>query len=156
MSIACANLFTRNLYKEFWRPDCTELEETRMAKLVSLIVKVGAVVFILAIPQTYAIQLQLLGGIWIIQLCPALLFGLYTRSFNGTALLIGWFVGTGAGTYMAAAKGFTSSIYPLTLFGFTVPAYAALSSVLLNVVVAIVLAPLLDLLARRTVPSPAR
>ena len=24
MSIACANLFTRNLYKEFLRPDCTD------------------------------------------------------------------------------------------------------------------------------------
>ena len=42
-----------------------------MAKIVSLVVKIGAVAFILAIPQAYAIQLQLLGGIWIIQLLPA-------------------------------------------------------------------------------------
>ena len=70
MSIACANLFTRNLYKEFLRPDCSDAEEARMAKIVSLVVKVGAVVFILAIPHDYAIHLQLLGGIWIIQLLP--------------------------------------------------------------------------------------
>jgi SSS family solute:Na+ symporter len=156
MSIACANLFTRNLYKEFWRPDCSEAEETRVAKLVSLIVKIGAVAFILAIPQTYAIQLQLLGGIWIIQLLPALLLGLYTRSFNGHALLAGWAAGTAAGTYMAAMQGFTSSIYPLELFGITIPTYAALSSVLLNLAVAIVLAPLFDLMGRRTLPSPAQ
>src|SRR5262245_62228723 len=47
MSIACANLFTRNLYKEYFRPDCTEKQEATMAKIVSLVVKVGAVVFIL-------------------------------------------------------------------------------------------------------------
>ena len=61
MSIACANLFTRNLYKEYWRPNCSEADEAKMAKIVSLVVKIGAVVFILAIPQAYAIQLQLLG-----------------------------------------------------------------------------------------------
>src|SRR5215475_9086090 len=53
MSIACANLFTRNLYKEFLRPDCTEAQEATVAKIVSLVVKIGAVVFILAIPQVY-------------------------------------------------------------------------------------------------------
>ena len=156
MSIACANLFTRNLYKEFWRPDCTEAEETRVAKLVSLIVKIGAVAFILAIPQTYAIQLQLLGGIWIIQLLPAVLLGLYTRSFSGHALLAGWAAGTAAGTYMAAMQGFTSSIYPLELFGVSVPAYAALSSVLLNFAVAATLSPLFGLFGRRSIPSPAQ
>jgi SSS family solute:Na+ symporter len=156
MSIACANLYTRNLYKEFWRPHCTDAEEARMAKLVSLIVKVGAVIFILAIPQTYAIQLQLLGGIWIIQLLPSVLLGLYTRSFNGHALLAGWAVGMIAGTYMAATQGFTSSIYPLQLFGFTIPGYAALYSVLVNLFVAALLALPLDLLGWRSAPAPAR
>ncbi|MCJ7597511.1 MAG: sodium:solute symporter, partial [Methyloceanibacter sp.] len=102
MSIACANLFTRNLYKEFWRPDCTEAEEARMAKIVSLVVKIGAVAFILTIPHSYAIQLQLLGGIWIIQLLPSILLGLYSRAFNAPSLLMGWATGTAIGTYMAA------------------------------------------------------
>jgi SSS family solute:Na+ symporter len=156
MSIACANLYTRNLYKEFWRPDCSEAEEARVAKIVSLVVKIGAVVFILAIPQAYAIQLQLLGGIWIIQLLPPVLLGLYTRSFNAEALLIGWAVGTAAGTYMAATQGFTSSVYPLTVFGFTVPGYAALYSLIINFLVVVVLTPLFDLVGRRRVASPAR
>jgi SSS family solute:Na+ symporter len=156
MSIACANLFTRNLYKEFWRPNCSEYDEARMAKIVSLVVKVGAVVFILALPQTYAVQLQLLGGIWIIQLLPAILLGLYTRSFNATALFIGWAAGITAGTYMAATQGFTSSIYPLTLFGLTVPVYAALYSVLINFVVTIAITPAFNRLARRSVAPAAR
>jgi solute:Na+ symporter, SSS family len=156
MSIACANLFTRNLYKEFWRPGCSEADEARIAKIASLVVKVGAVVFILAIPQTYAIQLQLLGGIWIIQLLPPVVLGLYSRSFNAPALLVGWASGTAAGTYMAATQGFTSSIYPLTMFGVTLPVYAALYSLLINFVVAIALTPLFDLLARRSAASASR
>ena len=156
MSIACANLFTRNLYKEFIRPDCSEADEARMAKIVSLVVKIGAVLFVLAIPQAYAIQLQLLGGIWIIQLLPAILLGLYTRSFNATALLIGWAAGTLTGIYMAAAQGFVSSVYPLEIFGVTLPGYAALYSVLINFLVAALLSPLLDLMARRSAASAAR
>jgi SSS family solute:Na+ symporter len=156
MSIACANLFTRNLYKEFIRPDCSEAEEARMAKIVSLIVKIGAVVFILAIPQAYAIQLQLLGGIWIIQLLPSILLGLYTRSFNATALILGWAAGTLIGTYMAATQSFTSSVYPLEMLGITIPGYAALYSVVVNFIVAAALSPLFDLLARRGAASTAR
>ncbi|CAH2775630.1 MAG: Na+/solute symporter [uncultured Caballeronia sp.] len=79
MSIAAANLYMRNVHKEFVNTNMTPEQETNVAKLVSLLVKVGAVVFILVLPLTYAIQLQLLGRIWIIQTLPALVFGLYTR-----------------------------------------------------------------------------
>jgi solute:Na+ symporter, SSS family len=144
MSIACANLFTRNLYKEFFRPNCSGADEARVAKIVSLVVKIGAVVFILAIPHSYAIQLQLLGGIWIIQLLPPIVFGLYTRAFNATALLIGWGAGTAIGTAMAASQAFTAPVYPLQIFGVSLPGYAALYSVLINFAIAILLGPLLD------------
>ena len=130
MSIACANLFTRNLYKEFLRPDCSQAQEANIAKIVSLVVKIGAVLFILSLPQDYAIQLQLLGGIWIIQLLPAILLGLYTRCRNASALLMGWAAGLAIGTYMAATQGFATSVYPLSVLGLTLPGYAALYSVL--------------------------
>lgn len=149
MSIACANLFTRNLYKEFWRPHCSDAEEAQVAKIVSLVVKVGAVLFILAIPQAYAIQLQLLGGIWIIQLLPAILLGLFTRGFNAHALFLGWAAGTAIGTYMAATRGFVSSIYPIEIFGVTLPGYAALYSVIVNFLVVVALSPVLDRLFPR-------
>ena len=156
MSIACANLFTRNLYKEFLHPNCSDADEARMAKIVSLVVKIGAVVFILAIPQAYAIQLQLLGGIWIIQLLPPILLGLYSRGFNALALLIGWVVGTAIGTYMAATQGFAASVYPLEILGVTIPGYAALYSVAINLLLAVLLSPLFDLVARRTAAPSAR
>ncbi len=49
---------------------------------------------------------------------------------------------------MAATQGFTSSVYPLEIFGVTVPGYAALYSVLINFLVVVALSPLLDLIAR--------
>jgi SSS family solute:Na+ symporter len=156
MSIACANLFTRNLYKEFLHPNCSDADEARVAKIVSLVVKIGAVVFILAIPQAYAIQLQLLGGIWIIQLLPPILLGLYSRGFNALALLLGWVVGTAIGTYMAATQGFAASVYPLEILGVTIPGYAALYSVAINLLLAVLLSPLFDLVARRTAVPSAR
>jgi SSS family solute:Na+ symporter len=156
MSIACANLFTRNLYKTFMRPDCSDADEARVAKIVSLVVKVGAVVFILALPQAYAIQLQLLGGIWIIQLLPAVLLGLYTKAFNAPSLLAGWAIGTAVGTYMAATQGFATSVYPLAIFGVTLPGYAALYSVVLNLLVVFALSPVFGALTRGTAAEPVK
>ncbi|GAA0644703.1 sodium:solute symporter family protein [Streptomyces thermocarboxydovorans] len=106
MSIAAANLFTRNIYKDFIKPDATPKDETRVSKLVSLLVKVGALVFVLTMDKTVAINFQLLGGIWILQTFPALVGGLFTRWFHRWALLAGWAVGMIYGT--AAAYGVSS------------------------------------------------
>ncbi|RKP44921.1 monocarboxylate uptake permease MctP [Trinickia fusca] len=138
MSIAAANLYTRNIHREFVNRNMTHDQETNVAKLVSLIVKVGAVAFILGLPLTYAIQLQLLGGIWIIQTLPAIVLGLYTRKLDYRGLLVGWAVGIGFGTWMAASQNLKSSIYALHLGGYAIPGYAALWSLAVNVVVAIV------------------
>lgn len=147
MSIACANLFTRNIYKEYINPACTDAQESRMAKLVSLIVKAGALVFVISLDKQFAIQFQLLGGIWIIQTLPAVMIGLFTRWLNGWALLAGWAIGIILGTGMAASLGFKVSIYPLELFGFTLPGYAALYSVIVNLAVAVILTPLFNAIA---------
>ncbi|MGN6148109.1 MAG: sodium:solute symporter family transporter, partial [Rhizomicrobium sp.] len=135
MSIACANLFTRNIYREFFKPDCAPAQESQVAKIVSLVVKGGALVFILEGQATTAIELQLLGGIWIIQTLPSVLLGLYTRWLHPRALLIGWIAGIGAGTAMAAASGFKASVYVLHIGGIALPCYAALSSLVLNLAV---------------------
>ena len=137
MSIAAANLFTRNVYKEFLRPACTPKEESTVAKLSSLVVKFGALAFIVFFPQKYAIQLQLLGGVWILQTFPAVVLGLYTRRIHRWGLLAGWAAGMSAGTWMAATQGFKSSVYPLHLGGGTVPGYAALYALVVNLAVAL-------------------
>ena len=112
MSIAAANLYTRNVHKEFVNRNMTPEQETNVAKLVSLIVKVGAVVFILGLPLTYAIQLQLLGGIWIIQTLPAH----RARPLHARARLSRPAARLGGrasriGTWMAVSLKLASSIY---------------------------------------------
>jgi hypothetical protein len=87
----------------------------------------------------FAIYLQLLGGVWIIQTLPSVIFGLYTRWFHDRALLLGWLAGIVAGTAMAASQQF-KPIYPLHLAGWTIPCYAALA---VNLIVVILLTPLL-------------
>ena len=93
MSIAAANLFTRSIYKEYLRPGATDYQEARMARLVSLVVKAGALVFVVSVDTAQTLDLQLLGGVWILQTLPAVIFGLYTdwldqpRAASGLA---GW------------------------------------------------------------------
>jgi solute:Na+ symporter, SSS family len=137
MSIAAANLFTRNVYKEFFRRNCTPSEESQMAKWVSLVVKAGALVFVVAIPLQYAIWLQLLGGIWMVQTLPSVILGLYTRWFNAWALVIGWAVGTGLGTWMFFET--KAPTYPLAIAGYMLPGYTAVYTLILNLVITVVL-----------------
>ena len=89
MSIGAANTFTRNVWKPFIHPQMTPLEESVVAKLVSLIVKVGALMVIFFMPTQFALDLQLLGGVWMVQIFPALVFGLFTRWWSGWALSAG-------------------------------------------------------------------
>ncbi len=152
MSIAAANLYTRNIHREFINKNPTDKEEAQMAKWVSLIVKFGALVFIVFVPSQYAIYLQLLGGILIIQTLPAVMLGAYTRWFNDWALLIGWAVGTGAGTWMFVAAKLTPN-YPLAFAGYTLPGYTALYTVVLNLVIAIVLTPVFKAMGARLVDA---
>ena len=98
MSIAAANLWTRNIYKAYINRDATHGQEAQQAKIASLLVKFGALAFVLFVSTTYALDLQLLGGVWILQTFPAIVVGLYTRFFHRWALIAGWAVGMLYGT----------------------------------------------------------
>ena len=148
MSIACGNLFTRNIYREFIAPDCSPQTETKVAKIVAFLAKLGALFFVLALKSSYAIELQLLGGIWICQTVPAVLVALFTRAMHPMALLIGWACGIAAGTAMAWSLELKSSVYVLHIFGVAVPCYAALSALALNLTVGIVLSFVFNALSR--------
>ncbi len=149
MSIAAANLFTRNIYKEFVNANCSTAEESQMAKWVSLVVKAGALVFVVFIPLQYAIWLQLLGGIWMVQTLPAVILGLFTRWFNAWALLLGWAVGTLTGTWMFFSVHPPAPTYPLNIAGFGMPGYAAFYTVILNLAVAAVLTLIFNAMGSR-------
>ncbi len=134
MSIAAANLFTRNIYKEYFKPDATEQEEGRMARLVSVVVKAGALGFVLFLPNKYAIELQLLGGVWICQTIPALVVGLFTRWFDRRALIVGWAAGMALGTIVSASNDYASTSI-LSAFGMNITAYTAIWALLLNLAI---------------------
>jgi len=139
MSIAAANLFTRNLIGEFRRTKLSNSAESTTAKLVSLAVKFGALAFILKLPTPYAIEMQLLGGIWIAQLFPSVVIGAFTRWMNPWALLIGWAAGMSWGTGMAASLGLKASVFPLHVFGGVYAMYAAVPALLLNLTISALL-----------------
>jgi solute:Na+ symporter, SSS family len=101
------------------------------------------------VPTQYAIQLQLLGGIWIIQTLPSVMLGVYTRWFNDWALLIGWAAGTFAGTAMAIAVNLKAA-YPLAFGGWTFPGYIAVYTLILNLIAAVVLTPVFNALRARS------
>jgi len=139
MSIAASNLFTRNLYGAVVRRKMTPAEESGMAKVVSLAVKFGALLFVLKLPATYAIEMQLLGGIWMGQLFPSVVVGVFTRWFHPWALFAGWLAGMVSGSAMAWALGLKSSVYslhlPSLLGGGTYAMYAAVPALMLNLAV---------------------
>jgi solute:Na+ symporter, SSS family len=146
MSIATANTFTRNVYREFINPACTHAQESQVAKVVSLVIKAGALAFIFFLPLQYALWLQLLGGVWIIQTLPSVILGLYTRLFNGWALLLGWVCGFDLGTGLMVGNNY-APVYPLYILGVTVPCYIALTALAVNLAVAAVLSLVLNMVA---------
>ncbi len=72
-------------------------------------VKIGALLVILFLPTQFVLDLQLLGGIWMLQTLPALVFSLYTNWFRAPGLLAGWFVGFFGGTFLVWDAGETTS-----------------------------------------------
>jgi solute:Na+ symporter, SSS family len=141
MSIAAANLFTRNVFVEFFKQDASPALQTRMSQWVSLVVKVGALLFAVELPHTFSINLQLLGGIWILQLGPMLIGGLFTRWFHRWALLTGWAAGMIFGTIAAynVSTPTTSHWAGSSDIEFGHSIYIGLSAVIMNLVIVVVL-----------------
>ncbi len=140
MSIAAANLFTRNIYMEFV-PDATPAQQTKISQFVSLVVKAGALAFVFVLPKTFSINFQLLGGIWILQTFPAIVIGLYTRWLHRWALVTGWLAAMAYGTFEAyrvpvpgqANSHWGGSTAPI--LGQTM--YIALAALVINLVVSV-------------------
>jgi SSS family solute:Na+ symporter len=154
MSIGAANLFTRNFWKAYVNPAVTPAGEARVAKFASLAVKFGALLVILFLPTQFALDLQLLGGVWIIQTLPSVVFALFLRWPKAPALLAGWVVGFGGGTLLAISD----HVKPLHTFAFgetEVTAYTGLWALALNVGTILIVTAILRLLAQRTEGSKA-
>jgi SSS family solute:Na+ symporter len=149
MSIAAANLFTRNIFKEYIKKDASPKLEAKVSKIASLVVKFGALLVIIAIDPQFSIDLQLIGGVVILQTLPSIVLGLYTRWFHRWALLAGWAVGLLMGLWMlydianplTGKSHFAGSQWALSRWGIdtTYTVYVGLLAVLANVLVTVVL-----------------
>jgi len=148
MSIAAANLFTRNIYLEYLHKDASPADQARVSKLASLIVKLGALLVIVLIDPQFSIDLQLIGGVLILQTLPAVALGLFTRWFHRVGLIAGWIAGLSAGLVMLYTipnpathhAHFGGSAFALSKLGlpWNVPIYTGFLAVIANLIVAVI------------------
>ena len=136
MSIGAANLFTRNFWKAYINPAVTPAGEAKAAKIASLALVAGALLFILLLPTQFALDLQLLGGLWILQTLPAVIFGLYTGWFKAYGLLAGWAAGFLGGSWLAWLNDF-KPLHTLHFGGASITLYSGLLALAVNILVAI-------------------
>jgi SSS family solute:Na+ symporter len=137
MAIAAANLFTRNIAKEI-KPKMTPKEETRVAQIFAVVFKFLALGFVFLIPATFAIQLQLFGGILILQVLPAFVFGMITKNLNRRALFLGLLGGVVSGVYMMEAAN-NYAQWTTTLVGTGIgPVFIGMIALLINIVIVLV------------------
>ena len=135
MAMSQASLLTRNIIKEI-KPNMPASSEIRITKISSTAFKFIALGFVFVVPATYAISLQLLGGILIVQILPAVFFGLYVKSsLRKEPLIIGLLVGIFSGIYMVEYTNnfgaLTSSLFHTT-FG---SLYVAVIALVFNLII---------------------
>lgn len=143
MSIASANLFIRNVVKPYKKVPLSPKSETFWAKIVTIVFIFIAVGFTLVVNDTYAIQLQLLAGGFILETLPALFMGLYWPKLNKHSMIVGWAVGMVLDVYMMLAANhfgkFGTSFYKFgALSGTEVLIFVGLFAVMINVVISVV------------------
>jgi SSS family solute:Na+ symporter len=137
MSIGAANLFTRNFWKAYINPHVSPAGEAQVAKLSSMVIKLGALLAIIFLPTQFALDLQLLGGMWILQTFPSVVFGLYTSWFRAPALLAGWAAGFLVGTVFAWSDGL-KPLHKVVLGDMSVTLYTGILALCINLIVVLV------------------
>jgi SSS family solute:Na+ symporter len=159
MSIGAANLFTRDIYRVYLRPDATPAQEARVSQTASLTTKIGALLVIALFNTQFAIELQLIGGVLILQTLPALALGLRSAWAHRWALAAGLVAGLASGLVMlyqiplfggpdgrtVVHRHFGGSAWPLSHLGLHtgMSVYAGLLALGVNLVVTVLATPVL-------------
>jgi SSS family solute:Na+ symporter len=124
MGISAANTFARDIYRPYFRRTASDREQGLVSQIVSVVLKLGAVAVIVSLKPSFAIELQLIGGVIVIQILPAVVLGLYTRWYHRWALVAGWVAGMGLSIYMLwvtpskTAAHFGSASFAFKTWGF--------------------------------------
>ena len=164
MAIAAANTFARDIYRPYIRPTASDREEGLVSQIGSVILKLGAVGVIIGLKLSFALELQLIGGVVVIQILPAVVIGLYTRWYHRWALVAGWVAGMGLSVYMLwvtsskTSAHFGSASFAFKTWGFDtkMTIWTGILGLIANLIVATALTPLLGRLPRgRDETNPA-
>jgi SSS family solute:Na+ symporter len=159
MSIGAANLFTRAIYMEYLRPRGTAREEARVSQWSSLFVKFAAAGVVLVLSPSYTLDLQTIGGVLVLQIVPAVFFGLLTGWFHRWALMAGMLFGLGWSLYLlyetpkvlggvVVGEHFGGSTMPLARLGLRTDAevYIGIVTLAANLLIVVVITAVLRLL----------
>jgi SSS family solute:Na+ symporter len=164
MGISAASTFARDIYRPYFRPNASDREEGLVSQIVSVVLKLGAVAVIVSLKVSFAIEFQLIGGVIVIEILPAVVLGLYTRWFHRWALVAGWVVGMGLSIYMLyVTPGKTTAHFGSASFAFStwgistkLTIWTGIVGLIANLIVATVLTPLFARLPRgRDETAPA-
>ena len=133
MAIAQANLLVRGVVRPFAALS-PEAEEA-IAKWASVFFKFLALGFVFLTPMTYAIQLQLLGGIIITQTLPAVFLGLTRMRLHPYAVVAGWAVGMVSGVWLTLVANHFGQITTTSISLGGVPVFIGLIALGANLAV---------------------
>jgi SSS family solute:Na+ symporter len=117
MAIASSNLMV-NILREL--NIANPSNETKLAKWFSFLFKLIPLFFVFAVPPTFAIALQLIGGIVILQTLPSIFLGLFIKTLNKESLMVGLLTGIAFGVYELESVnhfGFIQNILMPSPFG---------------------------------------
>jgi SSS family solute:Na+ symporter len=145
MSIGAANLFASNILQSFRARAQRPGSEFAVARYIALAVLAGSLCIAIFLQPAFAIDFQLLGGAWILQIFPAVILGLYTRWFHPHALLAGWAAGMIAATWMAVSNNYTP-IYQLHIGSAVLAGANLFYAFIVNLIVASLLTPVMNAL----------
>jgi SSS family solute:Na+ symporter len=159
MSIGVANLFTRSIYMEYFRPRATAAEEARVSRWTSLFVKFAAAGVVLLLSPQFSVDLQTIGGIIVLQVLPAVFFGLMTGWFHRWSLIVGLVTGLAWSIYLlyhtpvlgpggvVLREHFGGSMISLRRLGFDsdVQVYIGLVTLLANLAIVVLVTAVLKL-----------
>lgn len=127
MAIGAANLLTHNILPK-------QYDTVTGARVAAFAVKLGALICVLFLNAQFAIDLQLLGGVIILQTFPALILGLFRVRFSSAGMLAGWTIGTVVGLGLCYMDGL-KPVHTLALAGHSALVSTGLIALAVNIVV---------------------
>ncbi|AHF97695.1 hypothetical protein DESACE_01000 [Desulfurella acetivorans A63] len=111
MSIASANLFTRNIYKNLINPNISDSTERIISKVSVAIIILLALYLSLAMSPSFIITLQLMAGSWVVQLFPLIFLPLFTNRVSKIPAGISTIAGIVLTTYILYLGHFKLAVY---------------------------------------------